>query len=1020
MNQMKKILTVLGIVLLLAIMPFRVAAASLNTPVLKKAASVSYNSIKLYWGKVPKATGYIVYRKQNGGQFKKIASVTGTSYVNQKVKCGVTYVYTVKAYKKTAGKTLYSAYNKKGIKGKAVPVKVRTIKTAVADNSVKISWSKVPGASGYLIVRANADDGKYCVIATKNASTLKYTDKNLKNGKYKYRVRAYRVESKKKTYGAYSNVSTCSVAAAVTRTDSFSEFGRAVSEMINEADIPDNISAAAADEFYCCRLIVKGKSDGLTFDEYSPQTIIAGPEHYYVLGFKNSTDTKKAYVLLCNDSRIEYVEPDSYVTIDSEDADFEAQDISWGARLTGALKLASHVKKKTSSTIKVAVVDTGVGKHSFINDRLLSGYDFVDNDNRPVDVNGHGTRVTGIIVDCTPGLDVKVIPVRVLDEIGNGHKTVIANGIRYAIEKGAEVINLSLSGEKTNYIDDAVNAAIKQGITVVAAAGNQYNYTNNYSPAHMKDAIVVGAVDINKNRAAFSNRGKTIDLVGPGVGICSTLPGNRMGMSDGTSMAAPHITAAAAMILLLNPAYSPADVEEELKSICVDLGKAGFDTSYGYGFPDLERLIRKEPVDIKPTGIKLNVSSVSVDLGKTYTLTASVSPDNATDKTVTWSSSNTAVATVKNGTITGKTAGTATITAKTGNGITASCRVTVVNPVIAVTGISLSADSATVKTGESYTLTAVVSPENASNKNVTWSSSAPDIASVNNGVVTGIEKGTAVITARTDNGKTAACTITVTSSGALSLSSTSLTMDVGDYCGLVLWTTSDDVSIGNIAWTSSDPSIASVNNQGVITGKKAGRAVISVAADEYFDHITYSAECHVVVREIDKPSHNNSDQTGILKKYSEFLGDKDSMFSLIYLTNDNIPDLAYLLKEENYVIPRVNLNGEVVINISSNNSASYYPKTGVTNQTTFEGYRKNRYIGIHKDPETSDTIYQVEHNISLMQYYSGFANLPSFREISQSEFDMVFRSWVGNTKEQSIVFHPDTEENRNYYLYGLN
>lgn len=161
---------------------------------------------------------------------------------------------------------------------------------------------------------------------------------------------------------------------------------------------------------------------------------------------------------------------------------------------------------------------------------------------------------------------------------------------------------------------------------------------------------------------------------------------------------------------------------------------------------------------IAVTGITLNQTSATLTEGESLTLTATVSPDDATDKTVTWSSSNESVATVKNGVVTAMAAGTATITAKAGDK-TATCEVTV-KPV-PVSGIVLDKTTAELLVGESLTLTATVSPDNATDKTVTWSTSDATIATVdNNGVVKAIKVGKVTITAKAGE-KTATCEVTV-------------------------------------------------------------------------------------------------------------------------------------------------------------------------------------------------------------------------------------------------------------------
>ena len=162
---------------------------------------------------------------------------------------------------------------------------------------------------------------------------------------------------------------------------------------------------------------------------------------------------------------------------------------------------------------------------------------------------------------------------------------------------------------------------------------------------------------------------------------------------------------------------------------------------------------------ISVSKVSLDRTSLTLDVGNSTTLTATVSPSNATDKTVTWSSSNTSVATVSNGTVMAVSAGTATITAMAGSK-TATCIITVEVP---VSSVSLNYSSLTLTEGDSFTLTATVSPSNATNKTVTWSSSNTSVATVSKGTVKAVAAGTATITAKAGD-KTATCKITVNAS----------------------------------------------------------------------------------------------------------------------------------------------------------------------------------------------------------------------------------------------------------------
>ena len=159
------------------------------------------------------------------------------------------------------------------------------------------------------------------------------------------------------------------------------------------------------------------------------------------------------------------------------------------------------------------------------------------------------------------------------------------------------------------------------------------------------------------------------------------------------------------------------------------------------------------------TSITLDRTSASLKAGETVTLTATVKPDDATDKTVTWSTSDASVATVSNGVVTAVKVGTATITARAGDK-SATCAITVGIPVASIT---LNKASTNLKAGEMVTLTATVKPDDATDKAVTWSTSDASVATVSDGVVTAVRLGAAIITAKAGD-KTAICLVYVLSS----------------------------------------------------------------------------------------------------------------------------------------------------------------------------------------------------------------------------------------------------------------
>ena len=213
------------------------------------------------------------------------------------------------------------------------------------------------------------------------------------------------------------------------------------------------------------------------------------------------------------------------------------------------------------------------------------------------------------------------------------------------------------------------------------------------------------------------------------------------------------------------------------------------------------------------TSITLNKTSLSLQTEQNETLTATVKPDNATDKTVTWSSSNTSIATVSNGKVTAISAGSATITCKAndGSGVQATCSVTVTDPVIKVTSITLNKSSLSLQTGQNETLTAAVKPDNATDKTVTWSSSNNSVATVtSSGKVNAVSSGSVTITCKANDGSgvKATCTVTVNNPQVK-----------GDVNGDGYVNGTDLVALTNIILgKSEEKASADVNGDGYVNG----------------------------------------------------------------------------------------------------------------------------------------------------------------------------------------------------------
>jgi len=274
------------------------------------------------------------------------------------------------------------------------------------------------------------------------------------------------------------------------------------------------------------------------------------------------------------------------------------------------------------------------------------------------------------------------------------------------------------------------------------------------------------------------------------------------------------------------------------------------------------------------TGVTLSQTEATLAVGETLTLTATMIPEYATNfgaSNVTWSSSDEAVATVnESGVVTAKGPGEATITVTTADGgYTATCTVTVDTP---VTGVTLSQTSAKLQFGETLALTATVAPANATNKSVTWSSSHPAVATVDeNGVVTAkTTAGTATITATTAVGaKTATCAITVgVPVTGVSLSQTYAKLQFGETLTLTATVAPANATNKSVTWSSSHPAVATVDENGVVTGKAAGMATIKVTTDDG----KKAATCAVRVYD-DESDEFLVDLNSLTEDYTAFDGD---------------------------------------------------------------------------------------------------------------------------------------------------
>lgn len=271
-----------------------------------------------------------------------------------------------------------------------------------------------------------------------------------------------------------------------------------------------------------------------------------------------------------------------------------------------------------------------------------------------------------------------------------------------------------------------------------------------------------------------------------------------------------------------------------------------------YRTMDFYYTITVKSTSVSVTNVTLSQSSISMKEGNTYQLSASVYPTNATNKNVNWSSSNTSVATVNNGLVSAKSAGTATITCRAadGSGKYATCKVTVESATVYVSSITLNKTSASLYVGETTQLTATVSPSSATNKSVSWTSDDTSVAMVSStGLVTAKSAGTATITckAKDGSGKQAMCNISVKENvkpTSIMLSASKASLTEGETLQLKATVSPSDAVDKTVTWMSDNTTVATVDNNGLVTAKSAGTANIIATTSN-----NLAAVCVITVKE---------------------------------------------------------------------------------------------------------------------------------------------------------------------------
>lgn len=311
----------------------------------------------------------------------------------------------------------------------------------------------------------------------------------------------------------------------------------------------------------------------------------------------NSGELGNAYYHILACAGVLYVEPNFLL----QATDTIPNDPNWGLQY-GLLNIRAPQGwglTTGSADVTIAIVDTGVDyRHPDLAGKLVSGYDFVNNDSDPQDDHGHGTHVAGIAAaSSNNGVGVagvswgaRIMPVKVLNSSAGGTYADTADGVIWAVDHGAQVINLSLGGTGVaSVLADAINYAHSNGAVVVAAAGNTSSNFILY-PARYPNVIAVAKTNSTDNWDG-SNYGPEIDLSAPGAMIYSTIIGS-YDYKSGSSMSTAYVSGLAAILLGIPGNVSPDTIESQMESTALDIEFTGWDEYTGAGLIQMDAAIR--------------------------------------------------------------------------------------------------------------------------------------------------------------------------------------------------------------------------------------------------------------------------------------------------------------------------------------------------------------------------------------------------------------------------------------------
>ncbi len=636
--------------------------------------------------------------------------------------------------------------------------------------------------------------------------------------------------------------------------------------------------------------------------------------------------------------------------------------------------------------VKVAVIDSGLNydHEDFIdesNDQIIQGqsraidnssgswkyYQFSSGWNSKLDDSlGHGTNVAACIasqingvggIGIAPNVDLYVY--KVTNTNNEYEWTAIQNALNYCISEGVDVINMSFqayesavsynsssmdastgcSSVLTTYINRCYNA----GIVMVAAAGNYNTETKSY-PASNNHVISVGSLakGSTNTKAGYSNL-SDIDLVAPGsVYVADKGNNNAYKETQGTSFSSPIVTAAIALYKQKYPNASVDEITNALLSSCDAID--GNPSWAGHGRLNVEAFLNEETISVSEVSLSENSLNFDLKYATTASLTANISPNNATTQTLTWSSSNSSVASVNSsGVVTAKKVGSATIRATAASGVYDECEVTVTDSTVYVSSLTMSSERESVSIGDTVQLSCTVIPNNADNKTLTWTSGDETVATVNStGLVTPLKVGSTTITAKSVNNKTATCIVTVHNNDGritgMLLNSDEEELYPSDTFQIEWLLDPDDAPNQNVYFELyEDNGSIIVDEDGLVTAIKAGTDIVTVYSEDN------PAVNQSIIFTVKKRVSNVSDEltratTGVSNgatSYSNWSGKTDNS-SAIYAGNSAGSNDSIQLRSNN--------NNSGIISTTSGGkikkvTVNWY--SGTDNGRTLQVYGKN-------------------------------------------------------------------------------